>query len=96
MKISLIQQTVSDNIEKNILKGLKNARTAAENGAKIISFAELAFTKFYPQKKAGLNVLELAETIPGPTTNAFSKLAKELGIVIILNLYEHADNKAFD
>ncbi len=42
------------------------------------------------------NNLNLAETIPGPTTDIFTQLAKELGVVIILNLYEKENNKTYD
>lgn len=95
-KIALIQQPASDNIEENIIAGINSVRTAASNGSKIICFAELAFTKFYPQFKAGENYLELAEEIPGPITRRFQELAKELKVVIILNLYERVGDFAYD
>jgi N-carbamoylputrescine amidase len=88
MKIALIQQTASEDIKSNIDRAVHSVKQAAGNGAKIICFAELAFTPFYPQKPVDENKIKLAETIPGPTTDVFSKLAKEYGIVIILNLYE--------
>jgi N-carbamoylputrescine amidase len=96
MKIALIQQTAAKNIQENINKGLTSVKKAAAQGAKIICFAELAFTPFYPQKKSDGNNLVLAETIPGNITNQFSVLAKKLGVVIILNLYENLDGKTFD
>jgi len=71
-------------------------RKAAEQGAQIICFAELAFEPFYPQNKASDNNLELAETVPGPTTEKFSSLAMELGVVIILNLFEKDRNSTYD
>jgi len=96
MKIALIQQRASTDIEANINKGITAVKEAANNGANIICFAELAFTPFYPQKPAGKNNLQLAETIPGPTTDIFTKVAKELGVVIILNLYEKENNNTYD
>jgi N-carbamoylputrescine amidase len=96
VKIALIQQRATDNLSDNLERGLNNARIAAENGANIICYAELAFTPFYPQHVADENHLELAETIPGPVTNAFSGLAKELGVVFVLNLYERDGKKAYD
>jgi len=96
MKIALIQQKATQNIQHNIEKGIASVRTAAEKKAKIICFAELAFTPFYPQKKSEGQNLVLAETIPGCTTNLFSSIAKELGVVIILNLYENLNGKTFD
>jgi len=96
MKIALLQQKASMDIEANINKGIAAVKEAAKNGAKIICFAELAFTPFYPQKRAGKNNLQLAETIPGSTTDIFTNLAKELGVVIILNLYEKETDKTYD
>jgi N-carbamoylputrescine amidase len=96
MKIALIQQKASKDISANIEKGIKSVKEAAENGANIICFAELAFTPFYPQEKAGENILELAEPIPGKVTQAFSNLAKEHGVVVILNLFERDGNKTYD
>jgi len=52
MKIALIQQKASKDIEANINKGIAEVREAVKNGANIICFAELAFTQFYPQKPA--------------------------------------------
>lgn len=96
MRIALIQQTAADSKEENIAKGIKAVKAAAQNGANIICFAELAFEPFYPQKPSSGNNLKLAETIPGKTTEIFSSLAKELGVVIILNLYEREGEKTYD
>jgi len=96
MKIALVQQAASRNIEKNIQEGLNAVKIAAAKGANIICFPELAFTPFYPAKPAPPDYLQLAEPIPGKTTEAFSSLAAELNVVIILNLFERVGNKAFD
>lgn len=95
-KIALIQQPAGDNINENLSAGIEAVKNAAAQGAEIICFSELAFTKFYPQYKAEENYLELAEEIPGPITGEFQKLAKELGVVIIPNLYEREGDKAYD
>ncbi len=96
MKIALIQQIASDDKETNINKGIDSAKKAAAAGAKIISFAELAFQKFFPQKHNSSRPFEFAETIPGPTTEIFSRLAKELDAVIILNIYEKEGDETYD
>jgi N-carbamoylputrescine amidase len=96
MKIGLIQQRASFNKEENVKRGIEAVRTAAARGAKIISFSELAFIPFFPQKPSNQKPLNLAETIPGPTTEIFSELAKELNAVIILNLYEMEGDAAYD
>lgn len=96
MKIALVQQSASANKMENIQKGVEAVKTAAAKGANIICFAELAFTQFYPQKKASSDYKNLAETIPGQTTQIFSYLAKELNVVIILNLYEFENGNTYD
>ncbi|MFH1882251.1 MAG: nitrilase-related carbon-nitrogen hydrolase [Planctomycetota bacterium] len=96
MKIALIQQKASQDIQSNINKGLASVSEAAGNRADIICFSELAFTPFYPQKPAGSNVLDFTEPVPGPITNAFAALAKKLGVVIVLNIFERDGDKAYD
>ncbi|MBT8377783.1 MAG: carbon-nitrogen hydrolase family protein [Ignavibacteria bacterium] len=96
MKIALVQQSAEADKKKNISMAVDAVKEAANNGAMIICFAELAFTKFFPQKPSTGNNLELAERIPGPTTEIFCKLAKDLNVVIILNLYEKDNNKTYD
>lgn len=96
MKIALIQQTADPDNSKNISKAVHNVQEAAANGANIICFSELAFSQFYPQRPSDGNNFELAETIPGPSTEIFCKLAKELEIVLILNLYEKEGNNTYD
>ena len=96
MKIALIQQHCTKDKQKNLERALKAAQKAALEGAKIIAFAELAFEPFYPQHPNPADQLALAEPIPGPTTERFIQLAKELGVVFVLNLYERDSDKAFD
>ena len=96
MRIALVQQKASEDLEANRRKGQEAVREAAENGADVVCFAELAFEPFYPQRHATPEALAKAEPIPGPTTRAFSALAKELGVVLVLNLFERAGKKSFD
>lgn len=96
MKIALIQQAATTDREANREKGLAAMRQAAENGAKIMCTSELAFEPFYPQEPATDQNRELAETIPGPTTERFCALAAEHNVVIILNLYESRNGSSYD
>ena len=88
MKIALIQQTATQDRSANLEKGLAAARQAASEGAELIAFAELAFEPFYPQKRASGDPAELAEPVPGPVTEAFQEAAAQLGVVVVLNLFE--------
>ncbi|MFQ5584198.1 MAG: nitrilase-related carbon-nitrogen hydrolase, partial [Calditrichia bacterium] len=96
MKIALVQQTATADKQTNRQKGLAAMEEAARQGAPLVCFAELAFEPFYPQKPASGNMLELAEPIPGPTTEMFAELAKRLGVVIVLNLFERDGADTYD
>jgi N-carbamoylputrescine amidase len=96
MRIALIQQAVTADVAGNRARGLAAARRAAADGAALVAFPELAFSPFYPQHPADGDVSRLAEPVPGPTTDAFASLARELGIVVVLNVYERADGRTYD
>lgn len=69
---------------------------AAEAGASLVVFAELAFERFFPQRPADGDRLRHAETVPGPMTEAFAERARRHGIVTVLNLYERDGADAYD
>jgi N-carbamoylputrescine amidase len=96
LRVALIQQHGSHDIQDNIQRGVQAFERAAREGANLIAFAELAFTPFYPQRPAGENVLDLAESIPGPTTNRFAELAVTYQVVTVLNLFERDGGKTYD
>ena len=96
MKIALIQQHAEADKEENIRRGLAAVDEAAGAGAVVVVFAELAFERFHPQHPADGDPLRLAEPVPGRTTEAFAELARRLGVVTILNLYERDGDRAYD
>lgn len=96
MRVALVQQHASLDRQENLARGLRAAREAAAAGAEVIAFAELAFERFWPQERATPARLAQAEPIPGPTTELFSALARELGVVFVLNLFERAGERTFD
>ncbi len=96
LKLALIQQHATPDRSENLARGLRTFAEAAENGARVIAFAELAFTHFYPQHPAPGSVQQLAEPIPGSTTGKFMALAKKYGVVTVLNLFERAGDKTYD
>ena len=95
-RIALVQQIASDNPASKGELGLSNARKAAADGAQIIAFPEVAFQTFFPQHRLKGDRFRFAESIPGPITEAFQALAAELGVVIIINLFEQDGDRAFD
>ncbi|MCF6169405.1 MAG: hypothetical protein L3J66_00320 [Bacteroidales bacterium] len=96
MKIALIQQHATQDKQENIARGIAAFKQAAASGAKLICFAELAFEPFFPQKKATGSQTHLAESVPGPMTESFQKLAENYGIVTILNLFEKEGEFTYD
>ena len=92
-----MQQTPGPDRSRNVARGLDAAREAAGAGASLVAFPELAFSPFFPCARCGgPPPLDAAEPVPGPTTDAFARLAAELGIVVVLNLYERDGDRAFD
>jgi len=84
-----IQARAEENAAANLAKSEKMVRQAASKGARIICLQELYRTLYFPQHRKG-DRAAMAETIPGGSTRAFSKLAKELGVVIIVPVFEKA------
>jgi predicted amidohydrolase len=96
LKLALIQQRATKDNQENISRTVASFEYAAGQGAKLIAFAELAFTRFYPQKSSVGNNEDLAEPIPGPTTEIFSELARKWNTMVVLNLFEKKENQTFD
>lgn len=87
VQIGLVQMSCSKDVATNIEKAKKEIRNAAAQGAQIICLQEL-FTSLYFCDVEDYDNFQLAEAIPGPTTDVMSALAKELGVVIIASLFE--------
>lgn len=87
MKIALIQQSNTADHAANITKLEKNIRECTEKGAELIVLQELHNGLYFCQTE-DTTIFEQAETIPGPSTVFFGKLAKEMGVVLVLSLFE--------
>ena len=96
LRIALVQQRAIDDKHHNVDRGLRALERAAARGAKLACFAELAFEPFYPQRPADETAREKAEPVPGPVTEAFSEKARELGMVVVLNLFERDGDRTYD
>jgi predicted amidohydrolase len=96
MQLALVQQRAGHDKRANVETGLAAVDVAAANGAQLVCFAELAFERFYPQKPAEPDFASLAETVPGPVTEAFQSKAAQHGVVIVLNLFERDGSRTFD
>jgi N-carbamoylputrescine amidase len=87
VKLGLLQSDASTDSKANLKKTLALAERAAKAGAQIISTQELFRSQYFCQSEDYEN-FKLAETIPGPSTDAFQKLAKKYKVVIIASLFE--------
>jgi N-carbamoylputrescine amidase len=85
--VALVQMSCSPDPEENMTKVEQEIRYAADQGAQIICLQEL-FRSLYFCDVEDYDNFALAESIPGPTTDRFSVLAKELELVIIASLFE--------
>jgi N-carbamoylputrescine amidase len=86
-KVSVIQLNLNDNPENNLKKCLSWIRDAARLGAEVISLPELYSSHYFCQSEDVEN-FSLAEPLYGKSFTAFSSLAKELGVVIIVPFFE--------
>jgi N-carbamoylputrescine amidase len=87
MKVGIIQQANSADITDNIHKLKEKIRQLANGGAELIVMQELHNGLYFCQTE-DTEVFDQAETIPGHSTDTFGELAKELGVVIVLSLFE--------
>ena len=87
MKVGIIQQANSADHKSNISRLTDKIRLRAQQGAELIVLQELHNGLYFCQTE-DVNIFDLGETIPGPSTEHFGALAKELNIVLVLSLFE--------
>ncbi len=87
VQVGLVQMSCVADKQQNLDKAIEKIKEASLKGAQIVCLQEL-FTSLYFCDEENYDNFQLAETIPGPSTEALSKLAKELNIVIIASLFE--------
>ncbi len=87
LRIGLIQMSCGPEPADNLAKALARIREAAKQGANVICLPELFQTQYFCQRE-DLKLFDLAEPIPGPTTEKISAVAREAGVVVIASLFE--------
>ena len=87
MKIGIIQQHNGEDVKANVLHLATKIRQLAKEGAELVVLQEL-HNSLYFCKQEDVNLFNLAETIPGPSTTFFGNLAKELQVIIVTSLFE--------
>ena len=87
MKIGVIQIACSVNPAENLERAVDTVEAAANNGAQIICLPELFRSQYFCQKEDPA-LFDLAESVPGPSTAAFSKIAKAHRVTILVSVFE--------
>jgi N-carbamoylputrescine amidase len=85
--VGLVQMRCSTDAEENLEKAVAHVREAAKRGAQVVCLPELFRSQYFCQRE-DVALFDLAETIPGPSTERLGPLAKELHVVIIASLFE--------
>jgi len=81
-KVGLVQMSMSDDPDANLAKAVARIREAAQQGADLVCLPELFRTMYIGQREDHA-LFDLAEPVPGPTTETLGKIAKENGVVVI-------------
>jgi N-carbamoylputrescine amidase len=87
MKIGIVQQANTADRRANVDKLTAGIRSCAAQGAELVVLQELHNGLYFCQAEDPSN-FDLAEPVPGPSTEAFGALARELGVVLVLSLFE--------
>ncbi len=87
LKVGLIQQSCTENKEENIAKSIEAIKKCAASAAELVVLQELHSSLYFCQTEDTV-MFDLAETIPGPSTELFSKTAKNAGVVLVISLFE--------
>lgn len=87
VNVGLVQMSCTADPAENLSKAITGIREAAAKGAQVVCLQEL-FTSLYFCDVEDYDNFQLAEPIPGPSTESLSAVAKELGVVIIASLFE--------
>ena len=88
--VALVQMSCSTNTTSNLDKSISRIREAAARGAHIICLQELFRSQYFCQSE-NPEVFNLAESIPGPSTEALGTVARELQVVIVASLFERRE-----
>ena len=87
LHVALVQMSCTADKQANIARAVEHTRQAASRGAQIVCHQEL-FASLYFCQTEDHSAFALADTIPGPTTQLFCELARELRISLICSLFE--------
>jgi predicted amidohydrolase len=95
VKIAGIQFAITDTIERNVARAKELLSLSHEQGAQLVSFSELFCVPWFPCRPKA-DPAPFAQTIPGPLTDEFSRLAADFNMVIVLPLCEREGTRYYN
>jgi N-carbamoylputrescine amidase len=96
MRLALAQLSATEDRAHNLNRALGAMDEAAQAGADLIVFPELALDRFFPHQRCDQGARDLAEPIPGPTCQKVAAKAAEHALVTVFNLYEVDGEQTYD
>ncbi len=87
LRVGIVQQANSTDRSVNVQKSIRAIRTCAQQGASLVVLQELHCGLYFCQTE-DTSVFDQGEVIPGPSTEEFGQVAAELGVVLVLSLFE--------
>lgn len=87
LKIGVIQMACSANSQENLEQAVEKVKEAATNGAQIVCLPELFRSPYFCQQE-NADLFDLAESVPGPSTEALSQVAKSHDVTILVSIFE--------
>ncbi|MEP1896944.1 MAG: carbon-nitrogen hydrolase [Alloalcanivorax venustensis] len=87
MRVAVIQQQNTADLDANLARSMDKIREAVAQGAQLVMLQELHRSLYFCQSE-DTAMFDLAETVPGPSTDALGALARELQVVIVASLFE--------
>src|SRR5215510_16124161 len=86
-KVGLVQMSMSESADENLAKAVQKVGEAAKKGAEVVCLPELFRSPYFCQREDAA-LFDLAESVPGPSTNTFSMLAQRIGVAVVVPVFE--------
>jgi N-carbamoylputrescine amidase len=86
-RVGLVQMAMSADPAANVDRAVAGVRDAAKAGAQVVCLPEMYRTPYFCQREDAA-LFDLAETVPGPSTEAFARAAKDSGVAVVVPIFE--------
>src|SRR3954470_14944461 len=86
-RVGLVQMAMSFNLDENLAAAVNKVEEAAQAGAEVVCLPELFRSPYFCQREDAA-LFDLAESVPGPSTNTFSMLAQRIGVAVVVPIFE--------